>query len=405
MYPETENKIGQSSSNLKWYVLALTALTVFFVSAERLCLPVLFKEIAEDLNLSLVQIGAVWGMDPLAGVFVSLFSGLLVDRFGVKRTVTTIIFFTGVFGLLRGLTVDFMSLASVMFLFGLIVATTPTVLPKVVALWFKDHQLGLANGIFVTSGSLGGMAASLTGAMVFSPLLGGWRYVLFFFSLPPIVMSLLWLMTYGKHREVESAGITESFVSFRKAFSHVIRIKDVWIIGIIQFGAFGAWMGVMGYLPLYLRGIGWNHVVADSAVTLFIGSVGACAIPISLLSDRLGSRKSVLLSVLLILVISLCVLPLAKGFGVWILVILTGFMLGGLSPLFLALVVETKGVGSTYAGTAFGVSFSIGMLGSAISPPLGNSVAHFHLGLPFVLWAVLICFVLIGFLFLGEKER
>jgi len=134
MHPETEIKIDHSGSNLKWYVLVLVSLSMFFVSAERMCLPVLFKEIAADLNLSLVQVGTVWGMDPLAGVFVSLFSGLLIDRFGVKRTVTTVIFFTGIFGFLRGLAMDFISLASIMFLFGLIVATSPTVLPKVVAL-------------------------------------------------------------------------------------------------------------------------------------------------------------------------------------------------------------------------------------------------------------------------------
>ena len=145
---------------------------MFFVSAERMCLPVLFKEIATDLNLSLVQVGTVWGMDPLAGVFVSLFSGLLIDRFGAKRTVTVITLFTGLLGSLRGLATDFISLASFMFLFGLIVATTPTVLPKVVALWFKDRHLGLASGIISTAGSLGGMAASLMSAMVLSPLLG-----------------------------------------------------------------------------------------------------------------------------------------------------------------------------------------------------------------------------------------
>jgi MFS family permease len=378
---------------------------MFFVSAERMCLPVLFKEIAADLNLSLVQVGTVWGMDPLAGVFVSLFSGLLIDRFGVKRTVTTVIFFTGIFGFLRGLAMDFISLASIMFLFGLIVATSPTVLPKVVALWFKDRHLGLASGIISTAGSLGGMAASLLSAMVFLPLLGGWRPVLIFFGLPPILLSLMWFTTYGKQSEVESGGVTEHAVSFRNAFSHVIRIKDVWIIGFFGFGGFGALTGVVGYLSLYLRELGWDPVVAASAMTVLIGSIGLSSIPVSLLSDRLGSRKDFLPPILLGLTLSLCLLPLVKGLWVWVLIILTGLTYGGLYPLFWALVIETKGVGSTYAGTAFGISVSLGMIGSSISPPLGNSVAYFHLGLPFVLWGVLVGIVLIGFFFLGEKEK
>ena len=405
MQHETENKTGSRGSYIKWYVLALVSLTLFFVSAERMCLPVLFKEIAEDLNLSLVQVGTVWGMDPLAGVFVSLFSGLLIDRFGVKRTVTTIVFFTGAFGLLRGLAVNFISLASIMFIFGLIVATTPTILPKVVALWFKDRHLGLASGISATAGSLGGMAASLTSALVFLPLLGGWRSVLIFFGLPPILLSFMWLTTYGRHSEVESNKVIEDFVPFRHAFSHVIRIKDVWIIGFFGFGGFGALSGVVGYLPLYLRELGWDPVFADSAMTLLIGSIGLTAIPVSLLSDRLRSRKEILPPVLLSLALSLCLLPLAKGPWVWILIMLTGLTYGGLNPLFMALVIETKGVGSTYAGTAFGISVSLSMIGSFISPPLGNSMAHFNLGMPFVFWGVLCGVVLIGFFFFGEKEK
>jgi MFS family permease len=180
-----EFETGCGPSNYRWYVLLLVSFTFFFANAERMCLPVLFQEILRELDLSLVQIGMVWGMDPLAGVFVSIFSGLLIDRFGVKRTVTVIIFFVGVFGLLRGLSSDFISLACSMFLFGLLVATIPTILPKVIALWFKGRHLGLANGISVCVASTGAMTATMLSATVLSPFLGGWRFVLFLYGVPP----------------------------------------------------------------------------------------------------------------------------------------------------------------------------------------------------------------------------
>lgn len=44
-------------------------------------MPVLFKEISDDLGLSVAQIGTIWGLDPLAGVFIGLPGGLLADRF------------------------------------------------------------------------------------------------------------------------------------------------------------------------------------------------------------------------------------------------------------------------------------------------------------------------------------
>jgi MFS family permease len=74
---------------------------------ERMGLPVLFKEISSNLNLSLVSIGTIWGMDPLAGIFVSLPGGLLADRFGVKRTLTLVCILAAVFCALRGFSTNF----------------------------------------------------------------------------------------------------------------------------------------------------------------------------------------------------------------------------------------------------------------------------------------------------------
>ena len=74
------------STNYRWYMLALcTATATLVVSIPFSCMPVLFKEISEDLGLSLVQIGTVWGIGSLAGVFVSLISGLIGDRFGMRN--------------------------------------------------------------------------------------------------------------------------------------------------------------------------------------------------------------------------------------------------------------------------------------------------------------------------------
>lgn len=49
-------------SNYRWYILAIAMLAYGIVAgAERHCLPVLFKEISVDLNLSMVSIGTIWG--------------------------------------------------------------------------------------------------------------------------------------------------------------------------------------------------------------------------------------------------------------------------------------------------------------------------------------------------------
>ena len=70
----------------KWYILTLSILTnMFVVAIPAMGMSVLAKEIAQDLHLSLVQVGIVWGIGSLPAIFISLFSGVVGDKVGPKR--------------------------------------------------------------------------------------------------------------------------------------------------------------------------------------------------------------------------------------------------------------------------------------------------------------------------------
>jgi MFS family permease len=354
--------------------------------AARLCMPVLFKEISEDLGLSMVAIGTVWGMDPLAGIFIGLPGGLLADRFGVKRTLVVVCILAGVFGALRGISINFLTMAATMFLFGLMAAAMPSIVPKVTAEWFSGRRLGLANGLINVVWSVGAMVATMFSATVFSPALGGWRNVMFLFGAPCVLLGLLWLFTA---REPESSQLTDPIanrVPFRQALSHVARIKGVWLLGVITLFLWGSSMGFIGYLPVYLRNIGWTTVAADSAMTVFSGVTSIGVIPMVLLSDRLKSRKGVFFLSVASMAVSLCLLPYVNSTGVWILLIAGGFLRSGASALFNVIIFEMKDVGSTYGGTATGLASTISMVGAFAAPPLGNALEAIDPGLPFVFW-------------------
>ena len=160
-----------------------------------------------------------------------------------------------------------------MFAFGLTVANhTKYIVPKVTALWFKQEKLGLANGLLQISWSTGSIIASMTSATIFSPLLGSLRNVLFLFGLPAIMMGILWLTT-GKDAPESANQSTEPLsIPFKQAITKVIRIKDLWVIGFMQFMLMGALMGIIGYLSLYLKNSGWSTAAADSALTIINGA-------------------------------------------------------------------------------------------------------------------------------------
>jgi len=382
--------IVSGDSGKKWHLLGLAAVTHTFAAAIPFsCMPVLFEEISEDLGLNIVQIGAVWGMIGLAGVFVSLIGGVLGDRLGVARVLGLACILGGLAGASRGLSSDFASLAATVFAFGLIRAIIPINVHKTVGMWFQGRNLGMANGVVSMGMGIGLMLGPLISAAILSPLLGGWRNVLYVYGAASIVMGALWLLSGGMPQpDAEKTGRSGA-VPVREAISRLVRIKMLWLIGLTMMLRMGGLIGMVGYLPLYLRGQGWEVASADGTLAGFYAISTICVIPLSLLSDRIGSRKTILLVALITAIFGVGLIPVADGIAVWIPVLTAGLFFDGFMAVSLTLALETKGVGPRYAGTALGLVFTFSQLGSFISPPLGNSLANFNAGLPFVFWALL----------------
>lgn len=401
--------LKSNGSNYRWYILTLGALThTFAVAMPMMSLPVLFKEISVELDLNLVQIGTVWGMIPLAGIFVVLIGGLLGDRFGVKRTLSTLCFLAGLAGALRGLSGSFISLATTMFLFGILNASIPINVHKVASIWFPGRHLGLANGILSLGMGLGLTAGAMISATILSPLLGGWRNVLLLYGAISIGISILWLLTRSELGQVESPSGYAGTVLFRQALSRVVRIRGVWFLGLIMLGQVACTTGMIGYLPLYLRGIGWTAASADGALAASNSASMMVAIPMVLLSDKLGSRKTILLAAMLITASGVGLLSVVGGAMVWVSVIIASIARDGFMAVTITMITETEGVGAAYAGTALGLAMTLSRVGGIISPPVGNSLAGINPGLPFIFWAALAAVALFGFHFLkdtGRKQR
>lgn len=366
-------------------------------------MPVLFDEIAADLGLSLVSLGTIWGMDPLAGVFVGLPGGLLVDRFGVKRTLTVVCILAGVFSALRGFSIDFWTMAGGMFLFGIMAAMAPSVVPKTAAIWFQKRQLGITNALINLSWAIGAMTATMTSATFLSPLLGSWRYVLFAFGAPAVIVGILWLTTGREPRGDEIQSEAPRPVPLKESLLHVIRIKEVWIVGIISLALWGSNLGFTGYLPLYLRTIGWSTAAADGVVTAYNGATMAGMVPMVLIASKLRSYKGMFFFSMLVTIASIALLPLVSDIAVWPLIIITSFLRSAVFAITTVIVFSMKQVGSTYGGTAVGLVSSIGMFGGFVAPPIGNSLAVFGPNMPFFFWAGLAAASLPFFIWIKER--
>jgi MFS family permease len=382
----------------RWYILVLSTITIGLGFAlPTMCLPVLFQEISDEFGLSLVQVGIVWGTISLAGLLSCFIGGVLGDRFGLKRTVTIACIFTGLTGALRGLANDFISLAATIFLFSFISSIVIINIPKVSKMWFLRQQFGLANGIQATGMSIGSTLGAMVSATVVSPWLGGWRHVLFLYGLVTVCIGVLWLFTV---REPKKEQPTDSpvTISMRQSIFYVARIRSIWLLGCALSGFLGCLQGVIGYLPLHLRNIGWSPAGADGALAALNIAGAFGAIPVTLLSDRLSLRKFILLSLIIIAVIGTTLLAFYHNESVWVLAIMIGFTRDAAMTLFIVMTMELEGIDVAYTGTALGLLQTLSRIGGVASPPLGNSLASINSNTPYFFWAGL---AVIGIIILG----
>ncbi len=374
----------------KWYILILAALTATIaVAAQAISLTVLFEEISSDLNLSLVQVGFIWGMSSLPGVFTSLLGGAVGDRLGPKRVVLVGTLLLGISGAARGLSTDFYSLGLTVFLSGMLTPILILSFYKTIGTWFPRQQLGLAAGIFSMGMALGFLLGSLLSATFLSPWLGGWRNVMFFYGALSILLCVFWILTPSAPGGDSQHKAEIATVPMLQAIRHVASIKNAWLLGFALFGYSGSVQAALGYLPLHLRATGWTDVGADTAISSFHLASMLLVIPIAYLSDRLGQRKKMLGVMGLMTAAGLGLLTIAQGPLVWAAIILAGMVRDGFMALFMTMTIETDNVGALYAGTATGFVLVFSSLGNFLAPPLGNSLAQFSPVLPFAAWAIL----------------
>ena len=269
-----------------------------------------------------------------------------------------------------------------MFCFGFATLIITLNVHKTTSTWFPGNQLGLANGILAASMGVGIALGSSINATILSPLLGGWRNVLFLWGGISIVLSILWSLSRREPGFTE-ADSQSPRTSFREGLSGVMGIKPVWMLSMSSFFLIACQMGMFGYLPLFLRNSGWSATNADIAFSL-IGVLGAVgAVLFSFVSDRAGSRKKILIIIYLITMVGVGFLSIANFHMMWIIIIAIGLCREAFPAITTTFLMELKELDRRYIGTALGLRGSVSMIGGFMGPPIGNSLAGISPGLPF----------------------
>lgn len=375
----------KQNDGYKWYILALVVLTnMLVVAMPAMGMSVLAREISQDLSLNIVQVGVVWGIGSMPAIFTSLLGGGIGDKLGPKRVLIAGSLIAGLLGAARGFVSNYPAMLVVVIVLGSLIPFVSMNGIKIVGQWFPSSQLGLANGLLSMGMALGFLLGSMLSATIFSPFFGGWRNVLIFYGVAGALFFIPWL--FVREIPLSHSGSGQS-LSLRTVIWQVVRNKNVWLLGLTLFGIGGSIQSILGYLPLYLRNTGWSPIHADGVLTAFHTASMIFVMPIALWSDRMKSRKGLLLSTAILIMLGTGLLSVVRGNWVWAAVFMAGFVRDGFMAILLTMVIEVDGVGPAYAGTAMGFVMALSGIANTVAPPLGNSLAGISPSTPFLLWA------------------
>jgi predicted MFS family arabinose efflux permease len=177
--------------------------------------------------------------------------------------------------------------------------------------------------------------------------------------------------------------------NFTAGLQHVAKLWDIRLMTLANFGYGACVNSMLGYVPLFLRNVGWAGPRADLAVSLFHVASLVATLPFSVWSDRSGHRRFFMLAGAISMSLATFAIPLVANQSVFAVMVAAGLMRDAFMSIMITRLMESEGVGPAYAGSAMGLSMVGMQLGGAVAPAAGNALAALGPGRPFQFWSLL----------------
>ncbi len=349
--------IDENRSSYRWVILALAWLAYFAFGLILSSIPPLATTIALDLSLTFSEMGIILGSVILMYVPFALPTGIVIDRLGYRTSIAAGLILISSSAILRAFASTFVTLFLTVLIFGAGGPTISVGLPKVVASAFQGRERGLASGIYMTGFIVGStVALALTNALVL-PLVGTWQNTFALYGILGLIVTAAWVLLVRSPTPIGMENNTKP--SLERMLRSLLRSKSVWIVAIIGASGFLIYYGFGNWLPALLESKGFSTIDAGilASFPTWIGLIGSIFIPGL---AKAGSRKPVIIAILLIQGISIIIVGIAVELLLLASLAIYGIFSGAMMPVLLVVLMDLPDIGAEYTGVASGVYFSIG---------------------------------------------
>jgi MFS family permease len=309
----------------RWAALVLLSLAMFGNYYVYDTIAPVADLLGSQLGFTDEQVGLLYSTYSWAAVLVLLAGGVIIDRFGTRRSILLFGAITTAAGVITAVSPDFRVMAAGRFLLG--VGAEPLIVAVTTALarWFKGKELSFAFGLNLTIARLGSVAADNSPSWM-RDLYTGWQAPLQVgaaLGATCLVAGVLyWVLEarVSRSHQLGSAGSTDRLVlrelfDFGKSYWYVVALCLTFYSAIFPFRSF-AIKFFMDQRAVTREAAGaLNSVLPLSAMI---------ATPLfGLLADRIGHR-ALLMAIGSATLIPVYLLMVYTGVPLWLVIVLMG---------------------------------------------------------------------------------
>jgi nitrate/nitrite transporter NarK len=328
-------------------------------------------------------------------------AGWLIDRTGARNTslVGLILLAGAVF--FYGRATSLFQLYLLHGIFALAIGLTGSLAMIVLVTRLFTKNRGLAVGMALAGTSVGGMVMGRLMPGVLETT--DWRTAFTYLSVVPVVMAGLVFLLVPRSGTSE-ATIRQSDKDNSLPLSAAMGRPSFWLLALAGFLTFGTILAIYQNVFLHLRDLNFTAKQAGQGIALLSVCALTAKVASGYLSDRMGSKNLLLVS-LAIMITGLSLLASLQTGLVWIALGLVGFGWGGANTLINYLCIQVFGVAA--AGRISGTISTGESIGAGIGPIAAATVfdATKSYGSAFAFMVALLVASLVAIYFVRVPKR
>ena len=330
----------------------------------------LVRPITQELNMTYSEMGRVLGSWQLIYIFTALPCGTFIDRVGLRTSLLISAVLIGLSCLSRGFAQGPLTLLIAVAFFGLGGPLISIGAPKLISIWFKGRERGLAMGLYITGLTTGAVTAlSITNSVIMPWMDGDWREVLKIYSYLVFLSGLIWIIISAnpESRDMEERLRNIDRPPQIQVFKELFNLVPVRILLLMGIGIFIYNHALSNWMHEILMTHGADSVKAGylASVPTLIGIAGVLLIPRMAVSNI----RIQILSMLFIFAGTAVLLLKSSSIPIIITgLVLKGITQGSMMAILLLIMMEIPQVGARYTGSAVGMFFAAAEVGGVLGP-------------------------------------